>query len=81
MVRIIRAATAAMAGAGAFAAVMLIIGASLLLTLLGLVYFMISLWIVKIGGNFVFGATPEVGYAVIAAAILSASSLIGSAFK
>ncbi|MEM3127089.1 MAG: hypothetical protein QW331_03420 [Candidatus Woesearchaeota archaeon] len=81
MVRIIRAATAAMAGASAFAAIMFVIGVSLLLIVLGLLYFMISLWIVKIGGNFVFGTTPEVSYAVIAAAILTASSLVGSVFK
>lgn len=81
MVRIIRAAGAALAGASAFAAVMFVIGVSLILILLGLLYFMISLWIVKVGGNFVFGNVPDVSSAVVAAAILTAASLVGSAFK
>ena len=54
--------------------------ASALLIVLGLVYFMINLWIVKVGGG-LLGYTPGADWAVLAAALLTIGGVVGSSFR
>jgi hypothetical protein len=52
------------------------IAVSVILVLLGLVYFVVNLWIVKFGAE-LLGYNPDSNAAVIAAALLTVSGLIG----
>lgn len=54
--------------------------ASALLILLGLVYFMINLWIVKVGSG-MLGFAPTSDWAVLAAALLTVGGVVGSTIK
>ena len=66
-------------GIGAFA---LTVTASLLLIILGLVYFIVTLWIVKIGSDLIMGKSLlDANWAVLSAAIIAVGSMIGSAMK
>ena len=57
---------------GAFAA-------SVLLIVVGIVYFVLALFILRIAATLVFpGATLDVNWAVLATALLTAASLIGA---
>ena len=60
---------------------LLVIVASLLLIIVTIIYFGITLWVVKIGSNLFFGTGLTANFAVLAAAILSASGVLGGAFK
>lgn len=53
---------------------------SVLLIILGLIYFMINLAIVKYGSAFL-GYTPGSDWAVLSAALLTIAGLVGSAAK
>ena len=66
-------------GLGAF---VLTILASLVLVLLGMIYFVMTLWIVKIGSNFILGpGTVDPNWAVLSAALIAVGSMIGSALQ
>ena len=60
---------------------LLAIVASALLIIVTIIYFGITLWVVKIGSNMFFGPGLETNYAVLAAALLSASGVLGGALK
>jgi len=62
---------------GEIATVMII---SVLLIVLGLIYFMINLAIVKYGGAFL-GYIPDSNWAVFSAVLLTMAGLVGSAAK
>lgn len=55
--------------------------ASLLLILLGILYFMLSVWIIKIGAG--WAGYPDVSgeMVVLTAGIITAASLVGSAIQ
>jgi len=60
--------------------------ASFFLIIIGLLYFMFTLWIVKIGASFILPEMWNSGqitgaYVVLAAAILSAGSMIASSMQ
>ncbi|MDO9517919.1 MAG: hypothetical protein Q7J10_07725 [Methanosarcinaceae archaeon] len=55
--------------------------ASALLIIVTIVYFGITLWVVKVGSEMFFGPGLETNYAVLAAALLSASGVLGGALK
>jgi len=67
-------------------AMLLTIIASFFLVIMGMLYFMFTLWIVKIGASFIL---PEMwksrqisgSYMVIAAALISAGSMIASSMQ
>lgn len=50
--------------------------ASVILILLGLVYFMVNLWIVKFGSQ-LLGYSPDSNWAVLTAALLTIAGLVG----
>lgn len=54
--------------------------ASFILVLMGIVYFMISLWVVKFSSSLI-GYTIEGNWAVVSAAILVSGIIVGSAIK
>lgn len=54
--------------------------ASALLIVMGLVYFIMTLWIVKIGAG-VLGYNPDANFAVLAAALIAVGTIIGSAIQ
>jgi len=54
--------------------------ASALLIILGLVYFMINLWIVKVGSG-LLGFAPTSDWAILAAALLTVGGVVGSTIK
>lgn len=58
----------------------LVIVMSVLLILLGLIYFMVNLAIVKYGSAFL-GFFPDSNWAVFSAALLTIAGLVGSAAK
>lgn len=60
---------------------LLVIVASLLLIIVTIIYFGITLWVVKVGSNLFFGPGLDANFAVLAASILSASGVLGGAFK
>ena len=55
--------------------------ASVVLLLLGIVYFGITLWVIKNASLWFFGVGLEANWAVMAAAVLSASSVIAGAME
>ena len=64
-------------------AMVLTLFASFFLIIMGLLYFMFTLWIVKIGASFILPEMWKSGqitgsYMVVAAAIISAGSMIAS---
>ena len=54
--------------------------ASVILIVMGLVYFIIALWIVKFGAG-ILGYTIDGNWAVLSASLISVGSMIGSAIK
>ncbi len=50
---------------------------SLLLIIMGLVYFMITLWTVKTGAN-LLGLSPDHSWTVFSASLIAGASMIGS---
>ena len=67
-------------------AMFLTILASFFLILTGLLYFMFTLWIVKIGASFILPEMWKAGqingsYMVLAAALISAGSMIASSMQ
>ena len=54
--------------------------ASALMIILGLVYFMINLWIVKVGSGFL-EYTPSADWAVIAASLMTIGGVEGTATR
>lgn len=66
-------------GIGAFA---LTLTASLLLIVLGLIYFIVTLWIVKIGADLILGkGMLDANWAVLSASLIAVGSMIGSSLK
>ncbi|MFH1399978.1 MAG: hypothetical protein ABIH41_00515 [Nanoarchaeota archaeon] len=57
--------------AGLFATLM----GSAMLVIAGIVYFAVTLWIVKLASRLVLGAVPDPNWAVLAAAILSVGAI------
>lgn len=53
---------------------------SLLLILVGLVYFIITLWTVKTGAS-LLGLTPDGNWTVVSASIIAAASMLGSSLN
>lgn len=67
-------------------AMMLTIIASFFLIIMGLLYFMFSLWIVKVGASFILPEMWKSGgiqgsFIVLAAALVSAGSMVASAMQ
>jgi len=54
--------------------------ASIILIVVGLIYFIATLWIVKFGSR-LLGIQPDHNYILLAAAIIAAGSMLGSAFQ
>ena len=55
--------------------------ASVLLIFLGIVYFGITLWVIKIATNAFFGTGLEVNWAVFSAALLSTGAILAGALE
>jgi len=55
--------------------------ASVLLIVLGIVYFGITLWVVKIASRTFFGTGLEANWAVLASAILATGAVLASALE
>ena len=55
--------------------------ASALLILLGLVYFMINLWIVKVGSGMLGYTDLSANWGVLAAALLTVGGVVGSTIR
>ena len=60
--------------------------ASFFLIIMGLLYFMFTLWIVKVGASFILSDMWKAGqisgsYMVVAAALISAGSMVASAMQ
>ena len=54
--------------------------ASVILIVMGIVYFIATLWIIKISSN-LLGYAPDANWAVLSAAIVVVGIMIGSAIK
>jgi len=54
--------------------------ASIILIIVGLIYFIVTLWIVKFGAN-LLNIQPDHNFILIAAAIIAAGSMLGSALQ
>ncbi len=64
-----------------FGAVIVTIITSILLIVLGIAYFGVTLWIMKIASEMFFGSVPAVNWAVLSASILAASAIIAGAVE
>lgn len=58
-----------------------IVVSSAVIILLGLVYFMITAWIVSFGVDIVLGSPPSADFVALSAALLSLGSLAGSSYS
>ena len=56
----------------------LVVGSAILLVIIGLVFFLVALWIVKFAATDILDLTVSGDWIVLSAAILSGASLIGS---
>jgi hypothetical protein len=54
--------------------------ASIILIIVGLIYFIVTLWIVKFGAS-LLKIQPEHNFILLAAAIIAAGSMLGSAMQ
>ena len=54
---------------------------SIFLILLGIVFFGITLWVIRIASSIFFGAGLQANWGVMAAAILSAAAIIAGAIE
>ena len=59
----------------------LTIVASLVLILLGAIYFMLTVWIIKLGAGWAGFGDVEGNWVVLTAGIITAASIIGSAIQ
>lgn len=55
--------------------------ASLVSILLGMLYFGVTLWVIKTASDFFFGSGIEANWAVLAAAILSTGAVLAGAIE
>lgn len=55
--------------------------ASLLLIILGIVYFGITLWVIKTASTYFFGTGLETNWAVLSAALLSTGAILAGALE
>ena len=62
-------------------AIFMTVVVSVILILLGLVYFGITLWVIKAASNIFFGTGLEANWAVFAAAIMSTGAVIAGALE
>ena len=60
---------------------LLTIVASMMFILLGVVYFMLSIWMIKIGAQWAGFTNVDGGMVVIGACIVTAAAVIGSAIQ
>jgi hypothetical protein len=58
-----------------------LVASSVVLILLGLVYFIVTAWIVSFGVETVMGAQPSADFVALSAALLSLGSLAGSSYS
>lgn len=58
-----------------------VILSSVVLVVLGLVYFVVTAWIVTAGVEFVLGDPPSADFVALSAALLSLGSLAGSSYS
>ena len=56
----------------------LVVGSAIILIIIGLVFFLVALWIVKFASTDILELTVSDDWIVLSAAILSGASLIGS---
>ncbi len=66
--------------AGGFTALLMTVAASALLIFLGLVYFMVTLWIIKFSAGWL-GYSLDGNYAVLSASLISVGTILGSSLK
>lgn len=58
-----------------------LVASSVVLIVLGLVYFIVTAWIVTFGVDFVLGRPPSADFVALSAALLSLGSLAGSSYS
>ncbi|MEM4598873.1 MAG: hypothetical protein QW400_04270 [Candidatus Diapherotrites archaeon] len=66
---------------GGLSALVVTIIASLMLIILGIVYFGLTLWIINISSKFFFGSVPGADFAVLSAALLATGAIIAGALE
>ncbi|MCX8189890.1 MAG: hypothetical protein N3F05_01535 [Candidatus Diapherotrites archaeon] len=66
---------------GGLSALAITIIASLMLIILGVIYFGLTLWIISISSKFFFGAVPGADFAVLSAALLATGAIIAGALE
>ncbi len=59
----------------------LMVGSAIILIIIGLIFFLVALWIVKFAATDILDLTVSGDWIVLSAAILSGASLIGSKHK
>jgi hypothetical protein len=64
---------------GGFTVLFVIILSSIFLIIFGLIYFLITLWIINVGAD-VLNMNPEDGYVVLAASIITLGVVVASSF-
>ena len=64
-----------------FAAFSFIIFGSLILIIIGLLYFILTLWIVKFGANLVGYKALDANWAVLSASIIAVGSIMSSSMQ
>lgn len=55
--------------------------ASVILILLGIVYFMLTIWMIKIGANWAGFTAVDGNWVVLTSGIIAAATIIGSAIQ
>ena len=55
--------------------------ASILLVFLSIVYFGVTLWVVRVASNYFFGSGLEANWAVLSAAIMSVGAILAGAVE
>jgi hypothetical protein len=65
---------------GPFVSLLTNTAASVILIVVGLIYFIATLWIVKFGAG-LLGISPDHNFILLAAAIIAAGSMLGSAVQ
>jgi type IV secretory pathway TrbL component len=55
--------------------------ASIMLILLSILYFGLTMWVVKVASNFFFGQAPDANYAVLSAAIIAVGGILAGAIE
>jgi len=55
--------------------------ASLVSILMGILYFGITLWVIKVASNFFFGASLDANWAVLSAAIVATGAVLAGALE